>query len=1253
MRHACFRGVWPALVAAGLGLGLGLGLNPILPAAAHGAEPALPRVPEGFAIRLVAGVPTIEYTCQLATAPDGALYVAEDPMDQVGPSNQPIDRILVFREGKEPVVFAEKLNAVFGMAWYEGALYVMNMPRLTVLRDTDGDDRADERTDLFTDIGPRPTNLNDHIPSGLQFGIDGSLYISIGDKGVHGATGRDGRRVQLQGGGILRCRPDGTGIEVFSSGTRNHLEPNLDARDNLFTYDNTDDGDGWWTRVTHHIEAGYYGYPYDYHDRPDRFLDRMAEYGGGSPCGGVVYREDVWPEVYRGRAFWAEWGKRTVRAFRFEPRGASFSVGDVIDFVQPGDVGDFRPLDLAVSYDGRTLYIADWGLGGWMNKTGKYGRLYAVTYTGAVQTRPRGKDSDPIADQIRQLAHPSYNERMRAQRALIRNPAAFDEVRRALTVETTDPVARRHLVWALDGLAAGLPGGSSALIAALDTPQPADVRAQLLRALGQRRVAESRAVVSRLLADTEPSVRLQAIIALGRIAKPESVADLLPFVADDDPYLAFAARQALRRIGDWKAISRGLDSPDARVRLGVLSTLEMIYDREAAEALAQFARARPRPLDERARALALLAQGHRKVPPWDGRWWGTRPTRGRPPGKTLEWEGTGLVLETIRDLIFDPQPAVRTAAVAAVLETGDREMLAALRNRFAEEPDPAVRRVLALAFGTLGDRLAVPALIAALRAAETPEPVRAAALESVETIGGEAAGRALIDLLEQGALGVAQQPRVIAALGNFQARPAVATLLRSLASPAPAVRAAAAAALGKVGERDGVGPSLQARLDDPAPEVREAAITALGALGDRSAIPALVRAVEPEDTRYEAILALAAMPDLQALPVYLRGLTDRSQDLRRASAAALEQIRGPAVPRLDALNRRHELPSAAVVELQKIFTASQPVATWRVLGPFSIKDGLPFEPNRDIDFAATPPGVQGTPVAWTTLAADDSSGMVNLGRRYGTNDDVAAFAAAPVESAEDRPAHLVVGSDDTLTVWLNGKKVYDFDRRRSFKAEADRVEVRLRKGSNRLVVKCGNRGGGWQYSVAVTAPGDYAFLKGAPAGGRFDADEYQAFALKTRGNPEHGRALFVDLKGVACIKCHTVGKEGGTVGPELSTVGAKYPRDDLITSVLHPSARIFQGYESVVVATGDGRILTGIVKNETPAELEIEDADARRIKIAKEEIDERKQSDVSIMPGGLAEGLSRQDFADLIGYLETLKDAPPGARPSAGGSGGR
>ncbi len=73
--------------------------------------------------------------------------------------------------------------------------------------------------------------------------------------------------------------------------------------------------------------------------------------------------------------------------------------------------------------------------------------------------------------------------------------------------------------------------------------------------------------------------------------------------------------------------------------------------------------------------------------------------------------------------------------------------------------------------------------------------------------------------------------------------------------------------------------------------------------------------------------------------------------------------------------------------------------------------------------------------------------------------------------------------------------------------------------------------------------------------------------------------MFHDAKGLGCVKCHAVGKEGGTVGPELSTVGAKYPRDELIASVLYPSAKISSGYEPTVFALADGRVVTGIVRS--------------------------------------------------------------------------
>src|SRR4051794_19337414 len=94
-----------------------------------------PKVPEGFEIRLVATVPAVQYPCQVATAPGGKLFVAEDPMDQVGPYESKNGRILLFQDGKDPAPFADGFRAVQGMAWHDDSLYVCHMPFLTIVKD--------------------------------------------------------------------------------------------------------------------------------------------------------------------------------------------------------------------------------------------------------------------------------------------------------------------------------------------------------------------------------------------------------------------------------------------------------------------------------------------------------------------------------------------------------------------------------------------------------------------------------------------------------------------------------------------------------------------------------------------------------------------------------------------------------------------------------------------------------------------------------------------------------------------------------------------------------------------------------------------------------------------------------------------------------------------------------------------------------------------------------------------------------------
>src|SRR5262249_53446798 len=132
------------------------------------------------------------------------------------------------------------------------------------------------------------------------------------------------------------------------------------------------------------------------------------------------------------------------------------------------------------------------------------------------------------------------------------------------------------------------------------------------------------------------------------------------------------------------------------------------------------------------------------------------------------------------------------------------------------------------------------------------------------------------------------------------------------------------------------------------------------------------------------------------------------------------------------------------------------------------------------------------------------------------------------------------------------------------------VDVKLTKGANRLLVKCGNFGGPWEFSVAVSGDVErYAFLQGGPA--KYDLEAFRAFARKSPGDADRGRKLFADAKGLACVKCHAVAGQGGAVGPDLAGIGLKYQPEDLMTSVLEPSKVIAQGYETINISTKAGK----------------------------------------------------------------------------------
>ncbi len=139
------------------------------------------------------------------------------------------------------------------------------------------------------------------------------------------------------------------------------------------------------------------------------------------------------------------------------------------------------------------------------------------------------------------------------------------------------------------------------------------------------------------------------------------------------------------------------------------------------------------------------------------------------------------------------------------------------------------------------------------------------------------------------------------------------------------------------------------------------------------------------------------------------------------------------------------------------------------------------------------------------------------------------------------------------------------------------------------------------------------------------------------GQADHGRTVFFRAGTNSCGGCHRVQGQGQWIGPDLSTIGTKYGKDELLRSILSPSAAIGYNFRSAVVALDDGRVLTGLPVEDTPERLVLKTADGQRITIRPGDVDDRKTSDLSLMPEGLAQTMSDQDLVDLLAFLSTLR----------------
>jgi len=145
---------------------------------------------------------------------------------------------------------------------------------------------------------------------------------------------------------------------------------------------------------------------------------------------------------------------------------------------------------------------------------------------------------------------------------------------------------------------------------------------------------------------------------------------------------------------------------------------------------------------------------------------------------------------------------------------------------------------------------------------------------------------------------------------------------------------------------------------------------------------------------------------------------------------------------------------------------------------------------------------------------------------------------------------------------------------------------------------------------------------------------YQAMLPHLAAKPDLaiGEKYFTQL----CAQCHTLDGKGGKVGPELTGIGARDPKD-ILAEVIDPNRSLEANFRLWTVTTHEGDIISGRLDTETVTTVEILDTQGKRHVIQRKDIDDISASALSIMPPGLIDMLKPEEVSSLIQFLAKSK----------------
>ncbi|MFM7091024.1 MAG: heme-binding protein, partial [Bacteroidota bacterium] len=169
-------------------------------------------------------------------------------------------------------------------------------------------------------------------------------------------------------------------------------------------------------------------------------------------------------------------------------------------------------------------------------------------------------------------------------------------------------------------------------------------------------------------------------------------------------------------------------------------------------------------------------------------------------------------------------------------------------------------------------------------------------------------------------------------------------------------------------------------------------------------------------------------------------------------------------------------------------------------------------------------------------------------------------------------------------------------------------------------------------SVEATKDADLLLKLDKIKGKGSETDQYNEALYG--GNVREGRNIFLNNSAAQCIRCHAVGEGGSLVGPNLKDIGKSLSREQILQSLIEPSARIAPGYGVVSLVLTDGQEVSGVLMRENDEELLLKTSAAEPLRVQLSRIKHRENYP-SAMPA-MGSVLTKREIRDLVEYLSSI-----------------